>query len=432
MKKRIVSMLLCAAMLAALLCACQGETPQAQPAAQTDMQKPAFGTSLPPAEMLAAATAPDAALAEDAALAALSFAAETLRRTQGENRLLSPVSILCALGMVLEGAEGETRAQMEAALGVSGETLRAFLGPWLSALAAQEDGALHAADGIWLADLPDLHISEDFLERNRTCYGAAVEKCPFDAAALERINDFVKLHTHDRIEKILEELSGDAVMVLVNALAFEADWAEPYTENRVLPGEFRPEGGKAREVTFLHSSERVWLEDENTTGFLKYYEGGRYAFAALLPAEGLKLEDYVSSFTGEKLLKLLENAESDKVITATPKFETSCDFQLGELLQSMGMTDAFDPERADFSALGKCDGGENLYISRVVHKTFLKLDEKGTEAGAATAVEIMKATAVLTPTPPPHRVILDRPFVYLLLDTETNIPLFIGTVDSVG
>lgn len=423
MRKKLISLLLCAAMLAALLCACGGNAPQSQSGPQTTAE----GAPLPPVEMLAVVTLPDPARREEASEAALGFAADLLRQTAGSNRLLSPVSILCTLGMVLEGAEGETKAQMEAALGVSADALRGFLGPWLSALAAEEGGTLHAADGIWLSDRPDLHVSADFLERNRTYYGAAVEQCPFDAAALERINGFVEQNTHGMIEKLLDSLPPEAVMVLVNALAFEADWETPYREDQVRPGVFHPEIGEEQEATFLHGSENVYLKDENTTGFLKYYSGRRYAFAALLPAEGTKPADYIASLSGEKLRGLLEGAKQTKVDTVTPKFETKFSVQLNDVLMAMGMTDAFNAELGDFSALGFCENGDNLYIGQVVHKTFLKLDEKGTRAGAATAATIYAASALREPPP---QVVLDRPFVYLLLDTETNIPLFIGVVDS--
>ena len=434
MKKRLLSLLLCAVMLTTplALCGCDGGGPAAPAASPAPSASTApVQALLPPAEMLAAVTTPDPAMAGDVSEAALGFAADLLRQTEGENRLLSPVSILCALGMVLSGAKGETREQMEAVLGVSGEALNAFLGPWLSALAAEEDGALHAADGIWFTDDGDVHISDGFLTLNRDCYGAALEQCPMDTSALARINDFVKQNTRGMIEKILNDIPRDAVMVLVNALAFEANWESPYREDQLQSGFFTPENGEARVTDFLHSDENVWLSDENTSGFLKYYEGRRYAFAALLPAEGLAMGDYVASLTGEKLHALLTGAERGEVITATPKFECAYDAALGETLQAMGMSDAFDEVLADFSGLGYCDGGENIYISKVLHKTYLKLDEKGTKAGAATAVIMEKATAIREPKEK-RVVILDRPFVYLLIDTETNLPLFIGVVNSVG
>ncbi len=430
MKRSVLSILLCAAMLLSLagLGGCGPKAAAETPSGASQASGPQ-STPLPPADMLAVVTTPDPARAGEASAAALGFAADLLRQTEGDNRLLSPLSVLCALGMVLGGAEGETRSQMEKALGISGDALNAFLGPWLAALAAEEDGALHVADGIWIADRPDLRVSEDFLRLNRECYGAAVEQRPLDAAAVERINGFVQEHTHGMIEKLLDGLPEDAVMVLVNALAFEADWEWPYYEDSVRPGFFRPESGGEEEATFLHSPEYVFLKDENTTGFLKPYKGGRYAFAALLPAEGRALEDYIASLTGEKLGKLLEGAKHTRVDTVTPKFETAYSAALNQALEALGMSDAFDAGLADFSALGTCDNGDSIYISRVVHKTYLKLDEKGTRAGAATGVMIEATSAMHEPPP---QVVLDRPFLYLLLDTETNIPLFIGIVSSVG
>ena len=431
MKRKLLSLLLCAAMLTAPvgLCGCSGNNAPTAPSASPAPTSAPEQAKLPPAEMLAAATTPDPSLSGDASAAALDCAAALLRQTEGENRLLSPASILCVLGMVLSGARGETRSQMESALGVSGETLNAFLGPWLAALAAEDDGALRAANGIWFTDRGDFRVSEEFLNLNRTCYGAGLEQCALDAAAAARINAFVYDNTRGMIEKIIDGLPAEAVMVLVNALAFEAEWETPYREDEVRPGVFHPETGEAQEAEFLHHTERVYLSDEDTTGFLKYYEGRKYAFAALLPAEGMKLEDYVSSLTGEKLSALLTGAEWTSVETMTPKFETDYAVSLGETLQALGMRDAFDGARADFSGLGHCDGEENIYISQVLHKTFLKLDEKGTRAGAATAA-VIYATSALTASPP--QVILDRPFVYLLIDTETNLPLFIGIVSDAG
>ena len=228
MKRQVISILLCAAMLlsTAGLAGCAGKAAAETPSGASPASGPR-GAPLPPAEMLAVAATPDPALAGEASAAALGFAADLLRQTAGSNRLLSPLSVLCALGMVLGGAEGETRSQMEAALSVSGNALNAFLGPWLAALAA-EDGALHVADGIWIADRPDLRVSEDFLRLNRECYGAAVEQCPLDAAAVERINAFVKERTHGMIDKLLDGLPDAAVMVLVN---------------RFPPGEGRRAGG---------------------------------------------------------------------------------------------------------------------------------------------------------------------------------------------
>ena len=428
MKRKAISLLLCAVLTLGLLSGCGGKVPEEaektpEPFSQAAETAPA---ELAPAEPLAEKTWEEAAPADLSQ--ALDLAASLLRLCPEGNALLSPASILCALGMALNGAVGETREGLEEALGFTAGELNAAMEAWLAAL-DREDGPLHLADGIWISDDEDLNIDQGFLAQCREKYAAAAERLAFDGNALEEINAFVRRNTHGMIDGILESIPRDAMVYLVSALAFEADWESVYREDQVRPGYFTDADGAEQKTDFLHSTEWVYLEDGNSRGFLKYYEGRRWAFAALLPEEGMSLSAYIDGLSGEKFRSLLETKQEVKVETSTPKFTAQDDLELGSLLAALGAADAFDPDRADFSALGHCEKGENLYISRVLHKTFLKLDEKGTRAGAATAVEIAKATAVMEPEPV-RRVDLNRPFLYLLLDTESGMPLFIGTVSS--
>ncbi|MBR4702750.1 MAG: serpin family protein [Oscillospiraceae bacterium] len=428
MKRRTISLLLCALLALGMLAGCSGKAPAApeETAAEpsrTSAEKPA---ELPPAESLAGETWEEAAPADLAR--ALDLAAALLRLCPEGNTLLSPASILCALGMALNGAAGETREGLEEALGFTAGELNAAMEAWLAAL-DREDGPLHLADGIWISDDPELEIEPGFLAQCREKYAAAAERLAFDGKALEEINAFVRENTAGMIDGILDAIPRDAMVYLVSALAFEADWETVYREDQVRPGYFTAADGAEQKAEFLHSTEWSYLEDGNSRGFLKYYEGRRWAFAALLPEEGMSLSAYIDGLSGEKFRSLLETKQEVKVETSMPKFTAQDDLELGSLLAALGAADAFDPERADFSALGCCKKGENLCISRVLHRTCLKLDEKGTQAGAATAVEIVKATALMEPEPV-RRVDLDRPFLYLLLDTESGMPLFIGTVSS--
>jgi serpin B len=428
MKRKLIFLLLAAALTAALLTGCGNPAPAAPGDKAEDPSQAAKPApeSLPPAESLAGEAWEETAPANLAD--ALDLAASLLRLCPEENALLSPASILCALGMALNGAEGETRRGLEEALGFTAGELNAALGAWLAEL-GQEAGPLHLANGIWISDDPELEIDSGFLAQCREKYAAAAERLPFDGEALERINGFVREHTAGMIDGILDSLSRDAAVCLVSALAFEAKWEDACPEDRVQPGSFTAADGERQEAEYLHTTEQTYLEDGNCRGFLKYYEGRRWAFAALLPEEGTSLPEYIDGLSGEKFRKLLETRQNAKVEASIPKFTAEDDLELGSLLAALGAADAFDPERADFSALGHCEKGENLSISRVLHRTYLKLDEKGTQAGAATAVEIVKATAVMEPEPV-RRVDLDRPFLYLLLDTESGMPLFIGTVSS--
>ena len=426
MKRKLISLLLAALLLLSLGAGCGGKVP-AQPEASSappERRDPPSGESVP-AEALSSKTWEEGTPADLAG--ALDLALGLLCRDPAENALLSPASILCALGMAANGAAGETLAGLEAALGFRIEELNAALGSWLAAL-DREDGPLHLADGIWISDDPELTVDPAFLSQCREKYGASAEQLPFDGEALERINGFVRENTHGMIDGILEELHRDDMLCLVSALAFEADWAKTYEEDQVRPGLFTAADGREQEAVFLHSTEGSYLEDENCRGFLKYYEGRRYAFAAILPREGLSLEDYLDGLSGEQLRSLLENAGGERVVTATPKFTAEDKLELKDALSALGAADAFDPDRADLSALGRCRNGDKLYIGKVLHRTFLKLDEKGTQAGAATAAVIARATSVQAE--PTRRVVLDRPFLYLVLDCESGMPLFIGTVNS--
>ena len=231
------------------------------------------------------------------------------------------------------------------------------------------------------------------------------------------------------VEDILDEMPDDAVMYLVNALAFEAGWEAEYREHQLGDGTFHAVDGD-KTVQMMYGDEQAYLEGEGFTGFMKPYEGGRYAFAALLPDEGIGLDGLVKSLTGETLAAALANVQDATVETTMPAFSSEYDAELSSVLMGMGMTDAFDGERADFTGMGSSPLG-NIFINRVLHKTFIDVTPLGTRAGAATVVEMNPEGAYI----PPEEikiVVLDRPFLYMIVDTEYNIPLFIGAMTGEG
>lgn len=345
-----------------------------------------------------------------------------------KNTLISPLSVLYALSMTANGADGETLAQMEEVLGMDIQSLNSFLAAYMKNLPTNEAYKLHLANGIWFRDDPSFEVNRDFLQTNADYYNAEIRKAAFDEATRKEINDWVKTNTDGMIPDILDQIHPAAVMYLVNALAFEADWEQQYEEFQVRDGSFTTEDGAVRDVQMMHGTEHRYLEDEQATGFIKYYEDRRYAFVALLPKEGISVGEYVEGLTGEHLLGMLSEPEDIMVLTTTPKFETGYDVQMSDILQKMGMIDAFSQNDADFSGLGMYHSdGANIHISRVMHKTFISVAEQGTKAGAATAV-IMPATGALDTKPEYRTVYLDRPFVYMLIDCETDLPFFVGTM----
>ena len=347
----------------------------------------------------------------------------------GKNTLISPLSVLCALAMTANGAEEETLAQMEEVLGMTTEELNLYLYSYMQNLPQGEKYKLSLANSIWFTEDERFTVNQDFLQTNANYYGADIYKAPFDKQTLKDINNWVKQNTDEMIPEILDQIPPEAIMYLVNALAFEAEWSEIYEKHQVKDGEFTKEDGTKQDVKFMYGSEGTYLEDEKATGFMKRYKGGKYAFVAMLPNEGVSVSEYIASLDGESLNALLANPQYATVHTSIPKFETEYKVEMSEILKSMGMTEAFDMYNADFEGLGTSTGG-NIYISRVLHKTFISVGEKGTKAGAATVVE-MKDGAAAEPTEP-KEVYLDRPFVYMLVDCENNIPFFIGTMMDVN
>ena len=355
------------------------------------------------------------------------FAVRLFRASEksGKNTLVSPLSVLCALAMTANGAEGETLKQMEAVLGMTAEELNGYLYSYVQNLPQGEKYKLSLAKSIWFTEDRRFTVNQDFLQLNADYYGADIYQAPFNDQTCKDINNWVKQNTDGMIPEILDKLPPDAVMYLVNALAFEAEWPEPYEKHQVRDGRFTKEDGTKQNAEFMYSSEGIYLEDENAAGFIKYYQGGKYAFAAMLPHEGVSVSDYIASLDGKSLSAMLADPQYTNVLTSIPKFEMEYSVEMSEILKGMGMPRAFDPDSAEFERLGT-SVDRNIYISRVLHKTFISVGEKGTKAGAATVVEMLDGAAAEPQEP--KRVYLDRPFVYMLIDCENNVPFFIGTM----
>lgn len=407
MKKKLLALTLS---LLLLLTACGGPVYSAQVLSSGGQKAPSEGVDL---------TGPGA-------LAATDFAVELLQSTDsGGNILLSPVSVLSALAMTANGASGETKSQMEAVLGLPTEELNTYLQAYADFLPADKHARCSLANSVWFRDDADhLTVEQAFLDVCADYYGAALFQAPFDNSTLKDLTAWVSDRTDGMIPAILDRIPDSAMVYLVNALAFDGQWASVYRENQIHEGSFTTEDGTEQSAQMMYSQEFAYLEDDLATGFLKYYEGGTYAFAALLPNEGVTLEDYIASLTGEGLRSTLTSAQPEAVETAIPQFTAQYSTELSGILAELGMADAFDASAADFSAMGSSPDGP-LYISRVLHKTFLALDAQGTRAGAATVVEADAGASA-----PGRTVYLDRPFLYLLVDCEANLPLFIGAVRS--
>ena len=366
-----------------------------------------------------------------ATLQTADFSVELFRQNlsgQG-NTLISPFSVFFALGMTANGAEGETLHQMEETLGLSLEECNAAAQMYLDARWENDENPLKLANSIWINNRNDFRVNPNFLKDNADIYQAEVFETVFNQQTAQKINGWIDTKTEGKIPEIIDQVPNNAIMYLANALSFESEWMEPYEKFEVEEGIFHRADGASQNVEFMNSEESYYVEDEQAAGFIKPYADHRYAFMAVLPNEGVSLEEYIEELDGEKLQQMIREPESVLVHASMPKFESDYSVELNQALQNMGMKDAFSPVLADFSGMGGGLQKAPLCISDILHKTFIAVDEQGTKAGAATVVQMAK-TSLLNPEDA-KTVNLDRPFIYMIVDTQNQIPLFMGTVNEI-
>lgn len=341
---------------------------------------------------------------------------------QSENRMVSPFSLLVVLAMLENGANGETLAQMEALTGIERDRLNAYLFTMISQLRESEGVAFSVADALWVReDFADM-LKKEFLGRCGDYFQAGVYKGAFDETTLRQINAWCSEQTGGRIKEILTEIRPGELLYLLNAVSFQGNWEKEYTEDDISEGRFLAADGTEETVTMLHSQEKVYLESEDFTGFVKYYENTRYGFVALLPKAGNTIPEAVDKLTAEAWSELFASARRGVQVSVTmPEFESEYTIDLNETLQQMGMTDAFGT--ADFSQMF-VEGSELIQLGYVLQKTMIRVNRKGTEAAAVTIGAALEAAM---PIEEYYEVVLDRPYLYAVIDMWNHTPIFLGS-----
>ena len=383
----------------------------------------------PPSRRAGTAQAEDVAkVAEGCNRFAFDLYAHLLR--QEGNLFFSPYSISTALAMTSAGARGETADQMAKTLclPVSGEAVHAAYAALQNDLnAAGAGGAfeLVVANRLWgqkgYAFLPD------FLKLLDTSYGAGLEPVDFAAdteGSRKTINAWIEKQTRDKIKELLKPGVLDAMtrLVLTNAIYFKGKWAEEFDKKATRDGDFYVTPEKKVAAPLMHQTKHFGYFDGGEMHALELaYQGDRLSMVVLLPKAKDGLAGLEASLSAEKLAEWVGKLHRREVRVALPRFKTTAEFSLGDTLVAMGMADAFDPAKADFSGMS---GKKDLFISAVVHKAFVDVNEEGTEAAAATAV-VARMTAVAEP-PPEFRA--DHPFLFLIRDTKTGAILFLGRI----
>jgi serpin B len=370
-----------------------------------------------------------------------AFAFELYQNLSAEegNLFLSPYSISLALAMTYAGARGETERQMADTLNftLTQDSLHQAYNALDLELAARGRGAegkddkgfqLNIVNALWGQE--DYEFLAEFLDTLAENYGAGLRLLDF-ANAPEKsrttINDWVSDQTEGRIEDLIPQGVIDALtrLVLTNAIYFNAAWLNPFDEDATADGAFHLADGGQVTVPMMQQVESFgYAEGDGYQAVELQYDGGELSMVVLLPEAG-QFDSFERSLSAEVLDGILSRLDSRHVAVTMPRFEYEADFGLADILEAMGMPAAFTPGAADFSGI---TGYRDLYIADVLHKAFVSVNEAGTEAAAATAV-VMKLTGA---PEQPIEFTVDRPFVFLIRDIETDSILFVGRVMNPG
>jgi serpin B len=354
-------------------------------------------------------------------------------RSQDSNLIFSPYSISLALAMTYAGARSETESQMAQTLHIDlpqGQLHPAFntLGLILtqSGEAPSQYGQplqLNIADAIWAEQT--YSFLPEFLDTLAVNYGAGIHLADFInqfEPARKEINSWVSDQTQDKINDLLgeEALNADTRMVLVNAIYFKADWFYQFNPNSTQDASFHLLDGTTVNTPMMN--QEIFIPYSSGNGYQAIelaYAGNTAAMDIIVPDAG-DFESFESMLDAEIVNDIITSMQPVSVAFALPKFEFSSDFNLSDQLANLGMPDAFDPDKADFSGM---TGGRDLLISNVLHKAFVAVGEVGTEAAAATS-ESMGATAMMVDV----NLSVDRPFIFIIRDLESGQILFVGRV----
>ena len=359
------------------------------------------------------------------------------RERSGQAALISPLSAALALSMAANGADGDTLTQFEAVLaGGAGLDMLNALCQELTAGYEGLGGSTECsiANSLWVD--PAGEIREDFIGKCMGIFGAQVLQAELSAPGIvPALNGWVSDHTNEMIPSIIDEpFAEETAALLVNALYLKNTWAQEFDPNDTTERMFTHADGSEDWVDFLRHFDRTfpYLETEDSVGALLPYDDGRLAFFALMPRlypDSPDFETWLAELDGAELSRLIRDSgeREDFFLRLTlPKFQAEWKGELKGVLAALGLDAAFDPDRADFSLLG--DNPYGYFLSNVIHAAKIEVNEKGTEAAAAT---VAAADGEGAPMVEPKGIELDfdRPFLYGIVDLENGVPLFLGTFE---
>jgi len=347
------------------------------------------------------------------------------------NTLVSPLSVSLALAMTYNGAAGDTKTAMEETMHLEGLTKQQINESYRSLmkelLSVDPKVTMELAQSIWYRQ--DFSVEEDFLNVNREYYDAQVEPLDFCAPdAVDIINQWCSDQTHGKIQEILDRIPDEAVMYLINALYFNGTWKYKFDPSLTDRQPFYPNDGSEVTADMMHMEGDVRYQYNELFQAVELpYGRGNYTMVCLMPNQDIGVDGLSGQMNSEKWDQWMQSFEKRGCYLSLPKFKFKFFDLLNEPLQKMGMAVAFDRFKADFSGINPL---VQLYINRVLHKTFIEVDEKGTEAAAVNVVEVARLSA--SGGSAPLTVTFDRPFLFAIREVSTGTIVFLGKVENPG
>ncbi|MBN1895304.1 serpin family protein [bacterium] len=354
---------------------------------------------------------------------------EIVRTGEDVNVFISPFSASMALGMTLNGAAGTTETGMQQTLGFTGweqEDINASyqsIMEWL--LSADPATVMEIANSIWYRD--DFSVLAEFISANQEYFDAEIRSMDFDSPdAPDIVNVWVSDKTHGRIPDIIDRINPTTVMMLINALYFKGTWHYEFNTANTRDDFFTfPGGGSAACKMMQQKATLSYMETDAFQAVELPYGNGSFAMTIFLPKPGHSHLDLAASFTVGNWQSWKTQFSKQELTLQLPKFKVEYEIKLNDVLSALGMAVAFDPSGADFTNINP-EGG--LYISLVKQKTFVEVDEKGTEAAAVTVVVVDRFSG----DPPELMMRVDRPFLFMIREVTSDAMLFMGKIVSVA
>lgn len=357
---------------------------------------------------------------------------------QDKNPVLSPVSAYLALSMAGCGADGATREEFYKVLG---NDMMALADDMMNTLPAKGDSLnLSIADSAWIDDA--FLVDDTWIGMVSSLMDAESFQTDLSTEeAMNAINHWIDDKTNGLIDKMLEQpLDEAARLALINTVYFKGKWVTPFEAYNTQKEDFYldKEQNKTEQVDMmnLYLTELDYIANDFAEGVILPYQkndpddsSANLAFVALKPTGTGDVRDVYSKLTSEVMSDILVNRQTETVNLKLPKFEITFDKELNQSLSNMGFIECFDADRANFDQMGKTQSGDNLYISLVRQKAKIIVDEEGTEAAAVTEA-IMACGAVIVEPQEPRAVYFNEPFVYMIMDMDKELPLFIGILDN--